>query len=251
MASPSLGASPNFYTTGSKRALCSRPIITNSPNSPRNAPASAISTSLCANGTIRSFSCAKSCPAARTKATEFRSRASLGCRKRFSIEPRRFSRTWKGPTAQSKLRLWQNRAERKSPAQLLQNRNWIYSETPPSLGDGSKIAAFHEPGNPDAALVEQTHRQRHRDQCQNVRRRRDDGRQDKDQDDGIGPGACHESVGDQSKSNQRQNDHGQFERQAEPYGESCHERIILLHGPRGRPAERLGVTEEKENRLWQ
>ena len=59
-----------------------------------------------------------------------------------------------------------------------------------------RIAAFHQPGNPDAAFIEETHRQRQCDQSQDVGRRRDDGGQDKNQDDGVRPGAGHKSVSD-------------------------------------------------------
>ena len=56
-------------------------------------------------------------------------------------------------------------------------------------------APLHKPRDPNAALIEQAHRQAHRDQSQDVRRGRDDGGEDKNEDDGVRPGARHEFVG--------------------------------------------------------
>ena len=53
-------------------------------SSPRSAAAFATSTSRCANGTSRSFSCARSSRAARTRATAFKSRGWPVCRRKFS-----------------------------------------------------------------------------------------------------------------------------------------------------------------------
>src|ERR1051326_2199417 len=67
-------------------------------------------------------------------------------------------------------------------------------------------AAFHRPRDPDAAFVEQTHWQTHRHEREHVRRRRDNGRENKDEHDGIRPGARHEPMRDKSETDQRQND---------------------------------------------
>ena len=68
---------------------------------------------------------------------------------------------------------------------------------------------------------------------------------------GVGPRAGHESVSDKPEAHQRQHDYRQFKGQAEANRESRHERIVLLHRPGRRPAERLRVAKEKEDRLWQ
>ena len=60
----------------------------------------AISTSRCANGTSRSFFCARSSRAARTRATASRSRGWPACRRKFWIARRIFSLIWKNRTAQ-------------------------------------------------------------------------------------------------------------------------------------------------------
>ena len=64
------------------------------------------------------------------------------------------------------------------------------------LGGDPCCAALHEPRNPDAAFVKQTHRQAHRDQGKHIGRWRDNGRENKDEHDGIRSGARHEGVGD-------------------------------------------------------
>ena len=67
-------------------------------------------------------------------------------------------------------------------------------------GISARGSALHEPGDPDAALVKQTHRQTHRDQCQDIGRRGDDGREDENEHDGVGPGAGHELIGDEPET---------------------------------------------------
>src|SRR6266567_9195333 len=116
-----------------------------------------------------------------------------------------------------------------------------------SGGDRFRAAAFHEPRNPNAAFVEQTHGKSHCYQGQDVRRRRDNRRQDKDEHHGVRPGARHESVSDQSETHQGQNHDWQFESETKTDRESRRKRVILLHRPSGGPAERFGVAKEKEN----
>jgi len=118
-------------------------------------------------------------------------------------------------------------------------------------GGRCRSTALHEPRNPDAAFVKQAHRKPHRDQSQNIRRGRDDGSENKDEHDRVGPRARHEFVGDQSEVHQRQNHHRQFKCETEADGESRHERVILLHRPSRRPAKRLGVAEEEEDGFGQ
>ena len=65
---------------------------------------------------------------------------------------------------------------------------WVVATTVGSCtqlaGDTFRCSALHhQPCNPDAALVQQTHRKRQGDQGQNVWRWRDDGRQNKDEHD--------------------------------------------------------------------
>src|SRR6516225_1162256 len=83
--------------------------------------------SLCANGTNRSFSFAKSSRAAPTKATAYRWLASPVCLRKFSIAPKRFSLTWKVPAVQ---RQNENREE-ENPRNRYRNRkscSWICYE---------------------------------------------------------------------------------------------------------------------------
>src|SRR6266513_5957610 len=57
--------------------------------------------SRCGNGTSRSFFCARSFQAVRTRATEFRWRGWPVYRKKFWIEPKTSLRIWKTRTARS------------------------------------------------------------------------------------------------------------------------------------------------------
>src|SRR5438132_13945820 len=85
------------------------------------------------------------------------------------------------------------------------NARKINSQTEWSKRSGSnrfRTAVFHEPRNPDATFVEETHGKSHCNQRQDVRRRRDDRRQDKDKHYGVGPGARHEPVSDQSETHE-------------------------------------------------
>src|SRR5438128_96880 len=77
-----------------------------------------------ANGTSRLFSCAKSFPAAPTKATESTSRASPVCQKKFSTAPRKFSPTSKIQTAQPH-RQSEVRHEQRKLCRNRRSRSWI------------------------------------------------------------------------------------------------------------------------------
>src|SRR3989440_5690129 len=116
-------------------------------------------------------------------------------------------------------------------------------------GKISRFSTFHQPGDPDAAFVKQRHWQRHRDESQQVRRRRNNSGEDENEYDRIRTGAGHEFVSDETEINQSENDHGQFKRQSETENEFRYERIILLHRPGWRPSQRLGVAEKEENRF--
>src|SRR4030081_3901607 len=118
-------------------------------------------------------------------------------------------------------------------------------------GSKCRSSPLHEPGDPDATLVEQAHRQRHRNQGKNVGRRRDNGGEDENENDGVGSCARHELVGDQAETHQSQDDDRQFKRESEAEREPSGKGIVLLHCPRRRPAERLGVAKEKEDRFGQ
>jgi hypothetical protein len=108
-----------------------------------------------------------------------------------------------------------------------------------------------EPRDPDAALVEQAKRQRHRDHRENIRRRADDGGEDEEKDDRVRPGALHEFVADEAETNERQDHHWQLKGKAERERETGDERIIFLDRPGRRPAERLGVAKKEEDRFRQ
>ncbi len=113
------------------------------------------------------------------------------------------------------------------------------------------MTEIHEPGDPDAALVEKAQWQRHRDHREHVGRGADDGGEDKQEDDGVGAGARHEFVGDKAEAHERQDHDRQLEREAERDREAGDEGIIFLDRPGGNPAERLGVAKEKQNRFGQ
>ena len=116
-------------------------------------------------------------------------------------------------------------------------------------GKISRFSTFHQPGDPDAAFVKQRHWKRHRDESQQVRRRRNNSGEDKNEHDRIRAGAGHEFVSDETEINQSEDDHRQFKRQSETENEFRYERIILLHRPSRRPSQRLGVAEKEENRF--
>src|SRR5205823_2690219 len=80
--------------------------------------------SRCANGTSKSFSCARFSQAERTKVTVSRSRASPDCQKKFSIELRRFSRSWKNQMERLNHRCPENRDEKESQPQAPISRRW-------------------------------------------------------------------------------------------------------------------------------
>ena len=50
---------------------------------------------------------------------------------------------------------------------------------------------------------------------QNIRRRRDDGGEHKDEHDRVGPRPRHECVSEQAETNERQDHHRQFESKSE------------------------------------
>src|SRR5882724_2624054 len=81
----------------------------------------------CGNGTSRSFSCARSCRAVRTRATEFRSRGWPVCPRKFSIAQKTFSRTSKIRTAQS-LTPNQNAKDQRKTFLNRKSRSWICCE---------------------------------------------------------------------------------------------------------------------------
>ena len=116
---------------------------------------------------------------------------------------------------------------------------------------GALFFSLNEPGDPDAALVKQTERQRHCDHGENVGRRANDGGEDEQEHDRVRAGALHEFVTDEAEANQRQDHDRQLEGKAERECEASDERIIFLDGPRRRPAKRLGVAKEKQNRFGQ
>src|ERR1041385_6393143 len=116
---------------------------------------------------------------------------------------------------------------------------------------GALFFSLNEPRDPDAALVKQTKRQRHRDHGEHVRRRADDGGENEQEHDRVRPGALHEFVTDEAEANQGQDHNRQLEGETEGEGEASDERIIFLHSPRRRPPEVLGVAKEKQNRFRQ
>src|SRR6202022_3982079 len=73
--------------------------------------------------------------------------------------------------------------------------------------------------------------------------------EDENENDGVGTRSRHELVGDQAETHQSQDDDRQLKGESEPEREPCGEGIVLLHRPRRRPAERLGVAKEKEDRF--
>src|SRR6476646_8449746 len=94
----------------------------------------------CANGMSRSFFCAKSSPAAPTKVTAFRSRASQGCLKKSSIERKRFLLIWKVPAAQ---RQNQSGEEENRPSRCRnpKSRRWTCYKRE-SLRGPARVATF-------------------------------------------------------------------------------------------------------------
>src|SRR5947207_12173655 len=113
----------------------------------------------------------------------------------------------------------------------------------------SRFSAFHHPRNPNAAFVKERHRQRHRDESQKIRGWRNDRGQNENEHDGIGSGAGHEFVSDQTEINQGEHNDRQLKGQTEAENKFGYERIILLHRPRWRPTQRLGVAKKEEDRF--
>src|SRR3954469_17396068 len=95
-------------------------------------------------------------------------------------------------------------------------RKWYRaSESPMTIESGAPFFSAHEPGDPDATLVKETHRQRHRDHREDVRGRADDRRKDEHEDDRVRPRPDHEFVGNQAETDERENRHRQLESDAE------------------------------------
>src|ERR1700748_1405840 len=126
------------------------------------------------------------------------------------------------------------------------------SELPMTLVErGALLFSLNEPSDPDAALVKQTERQRHRDHGENIRRGADDGGEDEEEHDRVRPGALHEFVTDEAEANEGEDHDRQFEGETERQRETSDERIIFLHGPGRGPAEVLRVAKEKQDRFRQ
>src|SRR3954466_9451948 len=95
---------------------------------------------------------------------------------------------------------------------------------------------LHKPCDPDAAFVKEAHRQTERDQGQDIRCRSDDGGEDENEDNGVGPGTSHKLVGNQPEPDEREHYNRQFERQSKAKDETGYKRIVLLHRPHRGPA---------------
>src|SRR3954453_21006233 len=83
-----------------------------------------------ANGKSRLFFYAKSSPAARTKATAYRSRASPACLKKSSIAPKKFLPIWRVPAAPRQNQNGEEKNRRRQ-CRNRKSRNWtFYNERP-------------------------------------------------------------------------------------------------------------------------